>query len=84
MNLLEEIEKLNKEELQNIVLHCIGVYSKMWGKKLPFVYCPLCSERIKEPKPVKHWVPCLHETVDKIDEEHCYCSDCGEEFHMEE
>jgi hypothetical protein len=48
MNLLEEIDKLSKKELKNVVLHCIGIYNKQFGEKLPFVYCPLCGEEIKK------------------------------------
>jgi hypothetical protein len=47
--LIKSIEKLNKKELQNVVFHCIGLYSKSWGEGLPFVYCPLCGEKVRRP-----------------------------------
>jgi len=50
MNLFEEIDKLNEEEFKTVVLHCIGIYNRQFGEKLPFVYCPLCGEEIKRKK----------------------------------
>ena len=46
----KKLDDMTKEELLIIAKTAIGIYTQMFGKKLPFVTCPFCHQEIKSPK----------------------------------
>lgn len=45
--LKEELEEMDKEELIELVLHIVGMYTE---SDLPFVYCPVCATDLRKKK----------------------------------
>jgi hypothetical protein len=45
--IFNDLRKLNKTDLQDVIFQCMGKYKNKWRKGLPFHYCPLCGEKIR-------------------------------------